>query len=85
MGLKDYFVKVVVEMDTERILGAHIIGPHASILIHEIIPLMYTSDQSAAPIRNGMTIHPALSEVVSWAFNSLMPPVHYHHILEHLQ
>ncbi len=85
MEVKDYFVKVIVEMDTDRILGAHVIGPNASILIHEIIPLMYTPDQSAGPIRNGMTIHPALSEVVSRAFNSLMPPVHYHHSLKHLQ
>ena len=85
MEVKDYFVKVIVEMDTDRILGAHVIGPSASILIHEIIPLMYTPDQSAGPIRNGMTIHPALSEVVSRAFNSLMPPVHYHHSLKHLQ
>jgi mycothione reductase len=83
MNAKDYFVKVIVGAGTNRILGAHIIGPHASILIHQIIPLMYTPEQSADPINYGMDIHPALSEVVSRAFNSLMPVAHYHHILEH--
>ena len=85
MEAMDYFVKVIVERDSFRLLGAHIIGPYASILIHEIIPLMYTKDQSAGPIMKGMHIHPALNEVISMAFNSLMPPVHYHHMLKHLQ
>lgn len=64
MGVKDYFVKVIVEMGTMKLIGAHIIGPYASILIQEIINLMYTPEQSAKPITSGMHIHPALSEVV---------------------
>jgi len=83
MDAKDYFIKVIVERDTMKILGAHIIGPYASVLIHEIIPLMYTHEQSAKPILDGMHIHPALSEVVDRAFRSLMPPEHYHHLIEH--
>jgi len=83
MGAKDYFVKVIVEGETMRILGAHIIGPQASVLIQEIINLMYTSEQSAEPIFRGMHIHPALSEVVERAFHSLMPREHYHHVIEH--
>jgi len=82
MDAKEYFVKVIVERGTMKILGAHIIGPYASLLIHEIIPLMYTVERSAKPIFDGMHIHPALSEVVERAFRSLMPPEHYHHILE---
>jgi len=84
MDVKDYFVKVIVEKGSMRILGAHLIGPYASILIHEIINLMYTPEQSAAPIVYGMHIHPALSEVVEKAFHSLMPPEHYHHVIEHI-
>ena len=83
MSLKDYFVKAIVEGDTMKILGAHIIGPYASVLIQEIINLMYTHDQSSDPIANGMHIHPALNEVVERAFQSLMPVEHYHHIIEH--
>jgi dihydrolipoamide dehydrogenase len=82
MGVKDYFVKVIVERKNMKILGAHIIGPEASVLIQEIINLMYTPDQSAETIINAMHIHPALSEVVQRAFFSLMPPEHYHHSIE---
>jgi len=83
MGVKGDFVKVIVEKGTMRILGAHIIGPHASVLIQEIINLMYTREQSAEPIINGMHIHPALNEVVERAFRSLMSPERYHHLIEH--
>jgi dihydrolipoamide dehydrogenase len=82
MGVQDYFVKVIVEKESNKILGAHIIGPQASILIQEIINLMYTKDQSMGPIRDGMHIHPALSEVVERAFGQLIPARHYHHMLE---
>jgi mycothione reductase len=83
MDAKDCFVKVIVERDSMKIVGAHIIGPCASVLIHEITPLLYTKEQSAKPILNSMHIHPALNEVIERAFRSLMPPEHYHHLLEH--
>ncbi len=82
MAVKYYFVKVIVEKGPMKILGAHIIGPHASVLIQEIINLMYTHERSAAPIVNGMHIHPALNEVVERAFRSLMSPRQYHHLIE---
>ncbi len=84
MDVKDFFVKVIFEKSTDRILGAHIIGPYASILIQEIINLMYVPEAKAEPITQGMHIHPALSEVVERAFYSLMPPEHYHHVLGHM-
>jgi mycothione reductase len=82
LGVKDYFVKVLVEGSTMKILGAHIIGPHASILIQEIINQMNTPTQNVAPITEGMHIHPALSEVVQRTFGNLMPVEQYHHIME---
>ena len=81
MDVKDYFVKIIFEKSTQRILGAHIIGPYASILIQEIVNLMYTKEENPEPIIQGMHIHPALSEVVQKAFYSLVPPEHYHHLL----
>ena len=84
MDVKDYFVKVILEKSTRRILGAHIIGPYASILIQEVVNLMYTKEENPEPIIQGMHIHPALSEVVQRAFYSLMPPEHYHHLLGHM-
>ncbi|ABL79219.1 dihydrolipoyl dehydrogenase [Thermofilum pendens] len=83
MMLHDYFVKVILDRDTFRILGAHIIGPEASILIQEIVNLMYAGDGTAEPIYEGMHIHPALSEVVERAFFHLHEPGewrrHAHH------
>jgi dihydrolipoamide dehydrogenase len=83
MSVKDYFVKVIVEKGTMKLLGTHIIGPYASVLIQEIINLMYTHEQSAQPIIYGMHIHPALNEVVERAFNSLMTPEQYRQLVEH--
>ena len=74
MMVKDYFAKVIVDRETYRILGAHIVGPEASILIQEIVSLMYTDNMSAVPIFRGMHIHPAMSEVVERAFYSLREP-----------
>jgi len=68
---KDYFVKVIVDRDTYRILGAHIIGPHASILIQEVINAMYLKGPNALNIVKSMHIHPALPEVVQRAFQNL--------------
>jgi mycothione reductase len=83
MNVKDYFVKVIVEGKTGKILGAHIVGPYASILIHEIIPLMYAGIGSYEPISDSIHIHPALSEVIDRAFQSLMPVEHYQHTRQH--
>ena len=33
MAAKDYFVKVIIEKQNGRIVGAHVAGPHASMLI----------------------------------------------------
>ncbi|MCC4770306.1 dihydrolipoyl dehydrogenase [Methanosarcina sp. DH2] len=84
MEARDYFVKVILDSLEEKILGAHIIGPHASVLIHQIIPLMYTPSRSAKPIIRSMDIHPSLSEVVTRAFYSRLSPEHYHHVMKHL-
>jgi mycothione reductase len=82
MGIKDYFVKVIVKKDTLQILGAHIIGPDASVLIQEIINIMYAKQEDTVrPILDAMHIHPALSEVVQRSFSSLMSPRQYHHVI----
>ncbi|MFP3908275.1 MAG: dihydrolipoyl dehydrogenase [Archaeoglobaceae archaeon] len=83
MNVKNHFTKVILDRETEKILGAHIVGSQASILIQEIINLMYTPEQTPNPIFMGMHVHPALSEVVKGAFNSLMNVETYHHILDH--
>jgi mycothione reductase len=82
MNVKDYFVKVIVDGSNSEILGAHIIGPHASVLIQEIINVMYAPTRSAEIIEEAIHIPPALNEVVQRAFGSMMPVEHYHeHVL----
>jgi mycothione reductase len=59
-----HFAKVLVERRTGRLLGGHIIGPDASILIQPVIQAL-SFDLSAAELTRGQYwIHPALTEVV---------------------
>ena len=73
MREEDGFAKVIVERQTRRILGAHIIGPHAAILVQQLVYLMNTENQDYMPLARAQTIHPALSEVVVGAFGNLRP------------
>lgn len=58
------FVKIVVDPKTRTLLGAHIIGPQAAILIHPLIQAM-TFGQTVDEIgRDVLFVHPALTEVV---------------------
>ncbi len=68
------FAKVIVEKKSGQILGAHMIGPFASMLIQEVINAMSTGDRSFLPIIRGMHIHPAMNEVVLNAFGDLREP-----------
>jgi dihydrolipoamide dehydrogenase len=71
MGFPSGFVKVLVDGASGRILGAHIVGPDAAILIQEIVAAMNTQDRNYALILQSMHVHPALSEVVQNAFGNL--------------
>jgi len=84
MAAEDCFVKVVLEGSAERVLGAHIIGPQASLLIQELITIMNTRDRSPLPVVQGMHIHPALSEVVEQAMFNTMSRGEYEHLLRHM-
>lgn len=58
------FAKVLVHAETDRIVGAHVMGPHASMLIQPIVQAMQFG-QSATDVARGVYyIHPALTEVV---------------------
>ncbi|HXQ93475.1 MAG TPA: dihydrolipoyl dehydrogenase [Nitrososphaerales archaeon] len=82
MNVKDYFVKVIVNGSNNEIVGAHIIGPQASVLIQEIVNVMYAPNRSKEIIEEAIHIHPAMNEVVQRAIGSLMPVKHYHeHVL----
>jgi dihydrolipoamide dehydrogenase len=71
---EESFAKAIVEKDTWRILGFHIIGPQASILIQEVVDAMNTGG-TPLPVVQGIHIHPALPEVVQAAFLALHEPL----------
>ena len=64
------FAKIIVEKKSGRLLGFHIIGPYAPILIQEVINAMAT-DGTVRPIISGMHIHPALPEVIQTTLQNL--------------
>jgi dihydrolipoamide dehydrogenase len=75
---KDGFVKFLVERKTRRILGCHIIGTDASVLIHEVLVAMKAgvgggreSNNTLGNILKTVHIHPALSEVISGAASTV--------------
>ena len=59
----DGFVKIIADKDTDRILGAHIIGPAAGDLIHEICVAMEFG-ASAEDLALTCHAHPTYSEAV---------------------
>ena len=65
-------LKVLVDAESERILGFHIIGPQASILIQEVVNVM-AMDADWWQLTRSMRIHPALTEVVLRPFAGLRP------------
>jgi dihydrolipoamide dehydrogenase len=76
---RDGFVKFLVDKETRKILGCHIIGSQASILIHEVLVAIKAREHeyrniidndisgTIDNIINTIHIHPALSEVVARA------------------
>jgi len=66
MGCTDGFVKILAHKDTDRVLGAHIIGPEAGTLISEIVVAMEFAG-SAEDIARTCHAHPTLEEVVKEA------------------
>ncbi len=58
----DGFVKMLVD-ENGILVGCHIIGPHASDLIHEVTSVMY-SKLSINDYKNIIHAHPTISEVV---------------------
>lgn len=61
IGEEEGFVKVLAETQTKRILGVHIMGPHASDLIHEGV-LAVEKRMTADDISGVIHAHPTLSE-----------------------
>jgi dihydrolipoamide dehydrogenase len=74
LGEEDGFIKVLVQKDTQRILGAHMVGPEAATLIQQIVTMMNAGEGTFEPFKWTQVIHPTLSEVVNWVFLKLHHP-----------
>ncbi|UPV76915.1 dihydrolipoyl dehydrogenase (plasmid) [Halorussus limi] len=64
-------VKVLVDPSDGAILGCHILGPRASMLIHEVVVAMTQGSGTVVDIADSTHVHPALNEVVQRAFRSV--------------
>jgi len=73
------FAKAIIEKETYKILGFHIIGPYAPILIQEVIDIMALGGNMWM-LAQGIHIHPALTELIVTTLGNLQDPNEVHHI-----
>ena len=76
-GDTDGFVKILADAATDRVLGAHIIGPEAGTLIAEIAIAMEFG-ASSEDIARTCHAHPTLEEAVKEAaLATFAKPIHF--------
>ncbi len=63
LGELEGLVKIIVHAQTDQILGAHIIGPHAADLIHELAVAM-RGGLASRVVMETIHAHPTLAEAV---------------------
>ena len=63
LGELEGLVKIIAHAQTDQILGAHIIGPHAADMIHEVAVAM-RGELPSRVIMETIHAHPTLSEAV---------------------
>ena len=74
---EDGFAKAIVDRATYKILGFHIIGPYAPMLIQEVVDIMAIGGNMWT-LAQGMHIHPALTELIVNTLGNLYDPSHVH-------
>ncbi|MEH7120329.1 dihydrolipoyl dehydrogenase [Neobacillus vireti] len=70
LGESDGFIKLVVEEGTDKLLGAHMVGPHVTDMITEV-GLARVLNATAMDIAHTIHPHPTLSEAVGEAVLAL--------------
>ncbi len=68
----EQFVKLLATPDGERLLGAHAIGPEASLLLQPLVQSMSLGTSVADMAHGQYWIHPSLAEVVENALLRLL-------------
>lgn len=70
IGETEGMLKFIADAATGELLGGHILGPHADILIHQVVTAMYNKG-TAESLYKSIHIHPTLSEMVKDAAKRL--------------
>ncbi|MCL6267752.1 FAD-containing oxidoreductase [Flagellimonas myxillae] len=71
-GEEKGFMKVIIDANTERILGATILGLNGDEIIHGMLDIMYAK-ASYRTILNAVHIHPTVSELIPTILGELKP------------
>ena len=66
------FMKVLVDAETEEILGASILGMNGDEVVHELLDVMYAR-QPYTVISRSVAIHPTVSELIPTMLQDLRP------------
>jgi len=66
------FMKVIVDAETRRILGAAVLGTGGDEVIHSILDVMY-AEAPYSLIQRAVHIHPTLSELIPTMLGELQP------------
>lgn len=68
------FMKIVVDAETKRILGASLLGLSADEVVQSLLEVMY-ADKPYTQISRGVHIHPTVSELLPTLLEGLKPLV----------
>ncbi len=71
-GETEGFMKVIVDADTEKILGAAILGTGGDEAIHSVLDVMYAK-KPYTTIKRAMHIHPTVTELIPTVLGELSP------------
>ncbi|KTD34031.1 FAD-containing oxidoreductase [Legionella israelensis] len=71
-GEPEGFIKILIDEDSQKILGAAILGVNGDEIIHSILDVMY-ADKPYTLIRDAVHIHPTVSELIPTTLENLKP------------
>jgi len=71
-GETDGFMKILVDAETKKILGASLLGIECDEVIHSILDVMYAKAPYTV-IQRAMHIHPTVSELIPTMLGELKP------------
>ena len=72
MGETLGFAKLLVDADSDLILGASILGPGGDEIVNMFAAFMY-SGLPCSTYRRSVLVHPTISELMPWMLDSLRP------------